>query len=97
MERCNKSCGQSAIVKDLTGLDGCGFVLELSDGSRLVPQKLTYVQPPDSEQDPGYYFNFVDGQEVTFDFKVMEGADACMVGQLVFLTCIKAAENTGQN
>lgn len=92
-EECIRGCAQSATVKDLTGLDGCGFVLELADGSRLVPQKLTYIQAPDPEQDPGFYFNFVDGQKVWFDFKAADGVDACMAGQLVFLTCIKVSEN----
>jgi hypothetical protein len=94
---CDKPCSHSATVKDLTGLDGCQFVLELADGSRLVPQKLTYIQAPDPEQDPGYYFNFIDGQKVSFDFRVEDGADACMAGQLVFLTCIKAEEIPEQN
>ena len=90
-------CSQTATVKDLTGLDGCGFALELSDGSRLIPQILTYVQAPDPHQDPGYYFNFVDGQKVCFDYRDVEGADACMAGKLVFLTCIKVCQAVGND
>jgi hypothetical protein len=90
-------CGHLATVRDLTVLDGCGFVLELKDGSKLIPQKLTYVQAPDSLQDPGYYFNFVDGQKVCFDYRETEGVDACMAGPLVFLTCIRVCEDKPDN
>jgi len=90
-EPSHDSCSQSATVKDLAGLDGCGFVLELKDGTRLVPQKLTYIQAPDSAQDPGYYFHFKDGEKVSFDYRETEGLDACMAGKLVFLTCIKTS------
>ncbi len=93
---CQKPCGYRATVKDLTGLDGCNFVLELEDGSRLVPQKLIYIQAPDPEQDPGYYFDFKDGEKVCFDYRETEGADACMVGKLVFLTCIKVCDSSEQ-
>jgi hypothetical protein len=88
-------CGHMATVKDLSGLDGCGFALELDNGTRLIPQKLTYIQPPDSVQDPGYYFNFVNGQKVCFDYRETEGVDACMAGKLVFLTCIKVCDDDG--
>ena len=83
------ACANEASVVDLSGLDGCGFVLELADGSRLVPQRLVYVQPPKESEDPVYYFNFVDGQKVQFSYRETEGADACMAGKLVFITCIK--------
>ena len=87
------TCSKTATVKDLTGLGGCKFVLELTDGSRLVPQKLTYIQAPDSTQDPGYYFKFVNGQNVCFDHRETEGVvDTCMAGKLVFLTCIRVCE-----
>ena len=86
------ACGFSATVKDLSGLDGCGFVLELPDGSNLIPQKLVYIQAPDPKQDPGYYFNFVDGQKVCFGYRETEGVDICMAGKLVFLTCIKVCD-----
>ena len=31
------ACSQDATVKDLRPLDGCDFVFELSDGTRLIP------------------------------------------------------------
>ena len=85
---CGTICPYEATVKDLSGLDGCGFVLEMKDGSRLIPQRLTYIQPPDSLQDPGYYFNFKHDQRVCFGYREVEGVDVCMAGNLVFLTCI---------
>ena len=95
--KCEILCSQQATVKDLTGLDGCGFVLELADGSRLIPQRLVYIQPPDADEDPGYSFNFVDGQKVCFGYNEVSGADACMAGKLIFLSCIKVCANSSSN
>ena len=89
-------CSYTATVKDLTGLDGCGFVLELADGSRLIPQRLTYIQPPDKNEDPAYSFEFKEGQKVCFDYRETEGADICMAGKLVFLTCLQVCDPKNQ-
>jgi hypothetical protein len=57
------------IVKDYTGLDGCGFVIELADGEKLEP---FYI---DSS------FVLVDGQHVWVRYSVLEDhATICMVG-----------------
>lgn len=87
-------CGFSeiAVVKDLSELDGCGFALELPDGSKLIPQRLVYIQAPDSAQDPAYYFQFKADQKVCFSYRETDGVDACMAGKLVFLTHIQVCE-----
>jgi hypothetical protein len=95
--KCHAPCSQTATVKDLSGLDGCKFALEMEDGTRLVPQFLSYVQPPRQEDDPGYYFQFKDGQKVCFGFREVNGADICMAGKMVFLTCIKVCDDQGKN
>jgi hypothetical protein len=87
-------CSTTAIVKDLTGLDGCGLVFELSDGSRLEPTKRTYIQAPKPEEDPLYYFELKAGDTVRISYKEEPSAmSICMVGKVVFVTCIKSCRD----
>jgi hypothetical protein len=97
VDRCFSNCGHNAVVKDLSGLDGCGFALQLEDGTRLIPQRLQYIQPPDPKLDPGYFFDFKAEERVCFDFREVEVMDVCMAGNMVFLTCIKVCKDQGKN
>ena len=86
------NCAVEATVRNLTGLDGCGFVFELTDGTRLEPQILMYcgAMPLSSEvpNDPLYNFQFVDGKRVKISYEQVEGASICMVGPMVKITCL---------
>ena len=84
-------CPEEATVIDNAGLDGCGLMLELKDGKRLIPLRLVYIQAPTPEQDPIYHFNLVAGEKVLIGYREAEGATACMAGDLVFITCIRSA------
>jgi hypothetical protein len=84
-------CPVEATVIDNTGLDGCGLMLELKDGRQLNPQRLVYIQAPSPEQDPIYHFNLVAGEKVYIGYREAEGATTCMAGELVFITCIRSA------
>lgn len=95
-EPMSASCDQGvpATLKDLTGLDGCGFVFELADGSRLEPQRLFYCGtnplPKEVTEDPLYDFQFVDGKQVRIAFEeVTDVMSICMVGKIVKITCIE--------
>lgn len=81
-------CGENAEVVDFTGLDGCGLMIVLKDGTRLNPEKRVYVQAPKKEDDPLYYFTLVAGDKVKVSYKEASGADICMAGKRVFITCI---------
>jgi len=90
------SCDESvlATIKDLTGLDGCGFVFELNDGSKLEPLRLMFCGTPPIPQevteDPLYNFQFVDGKRVRISYEeVPDAASICMVGKIVKITCIE--------
>jgi hypothetical protein len=90
------SCDQGvmATVKDLTGLDGCGFVFELNDGTRLEPIRLMYCGTPplpkEVTKDPLYDFEFVDGKQVRMGYEeINDAASICMVGKIVRITCIE--------
>ncbi|MEQ1585027.1 MAG: hypothetical protein ABL895_04060 [Cyclobacteriaceae bacterium] len=81
-----------ATVKDLTGLDGCGFVFELADGSRLEPQMLGYCGTPplpkEVTENPLYNFQWVDGKQVRIGYEeIPDAASICMVGKIVKITC----------
>jgi len=82
------ACAEVATVKDLRTLDGCDFVLELKDGTRLIPERRVYIQAPKQEEDPIYYFQMKDGEKVTISYRDTELLGACMAGKIVFVTCI---------
>jgi len=59
----------TGIVKDYTGLDGCGFVIELSDGTKLEP---FYIDTA---------FTLHDDQHVYVKYGILKDhASICMVG-----------------
>ncbi len=82
-------CEQTAVVKDLNGLDGCSIGLELENDELLIPERRVYVQAPKPEEDPAYYFEFVPGDTVCIAYNEVELMTSCMAGKDVFLTCIK--------
>lgn len=82
------SCGTEATVVDLTGLDGCGLVFELADGTRLEPEQRVYIKAPTKEEDPLYYFDLKAGQHVKINYTETDLASICMTGKVVFVTCI---------
>jgi len=72
--------GVSATFRDLTGLDGCGYVLQLADGTHLEVANLDEleVQP-------------ADGLNVRVAYSApLNMGSICMVGPLVQVTCIIA-------
>lgn len=92
-------CSIPATVRDLRGLDGCTFVFELEDGTRLEPQIRYYIngcyatptpfngiRPP--EDDPLFNFEFVNGKKVLIEYEEVDAPSICMVGQTVEITCI---------
>jgi hypothetical protein len=92
----NVSCDEAvfATVRDLTGLDGCGFVFELADGTKLEPQMLGYCGTPplpkEVTENPLYNFQWVNGKQVRIGFEeVTDAMSICMVGKIVKITCIE--------
>lgn len=86
----NSNCTTEAKVLDYTGLDGCRFLLELKDGTRLLPISLS---------DPE--FLFAEGQQIKIDYNLQKDiVTACLTAALpVNITCIqeiKAGEKPGQ-
>lgn len=67
----------SAHLRNYTGLDGCGWVIELTDGTKLEPINLDE-------------FNFTptDGMAIEITYTEMPLASICMVGQTVELITI---------
>ena len=71
--------GVPAKITDLTGLDGCSFVVELESGERLEPLNLG-----------DFNIELVDSLEVTVSYeKVPDMASICMVGKIVRITCLE--------
>jgi len=100
-EKIISSCDTSvlATVRDLTGLDGCGFVFELADGTKLQPQLLFFCGTPplpkEVTENPLYNFEWVDGKQVRIAYEVIpDGANICMAGQIVRITCLEEVLST---
>jgi hypothetical protein len=93
-------CDVLATVRDLSGLDGCGFVFEIAreEGSDAAPIYLEPVRlrfcgtPPLSEEitsDPLYNFEFLDGKQVWIAYEILEDYGSyCMVGSVVKIACL---------
>jgi hypothetical protein len=97
------TCDQSvtATVRDLTGLDGCGYVFELVDGSRLEPQMLGWCGTPplakEITENPLYNFEFVDGKKVKIAYEeIPDAASICMVGKIVRITCLEEISSVSE-
>jgi hypothetical protein len=87
-------CNVAATVRDLTGLDGCGWVFELSDGKRLEPERALFFcgtppLPKEITEDPLYNFEWADGKAVYISYQELEAGSVCMVGPVVKITCIR--------
>jgi hypothetical protein len=88
-------CEKEAVVKDVSELDGCDLILELNDGTRLIPERRTYLQAPTKEDDPLYHFAIRDGQKVKISYRATQLLGTCMAGEIVFITCISSTEPVG--
>lgn len=74
-------CNLVGTVKDYTGLDGCGYLIELDNGTRLEP-----VIVHDS-------IKFYDGQRVKLSYvERNDMASICMAGIIAEITCIEEIE-----
>ena len=70
-------CNHTGTVKDYTGLDGCGMVIVLDNGTVLEPVEIV----PD--------FKLYDGQRVQLGYtELKDRASICMTGLIVRIDCI---------
>lgn len=80
LSSCQKGDCSNAVkgeFKDLTGLDGCGMVIELSNGEKIEPRNLS-----DFNVEPE------DGKKIWVKYHLAEGGSICMVGDIVRIDCI---------
>jgi hypothetical protein len=71
----------SGTLKNLTGLDGCGWVVEINENGatkRLEPTNLN-----------DFSVTLTDGQKVRLSYVEKEAASVCMVGPVVQLVTIQ--------
>lgn len=82
--KCSKeevsTCDRIGIVKDYTGLDGCGLIIE-SKGEKFEPVSL-----PDGK-------SINNGDKISFSYTDFDGAGICMVGKMVNITCLEILES----
>jgi hypothetical protein len=93
----SKDCGIKATVKDLRGLDGCGFVFELDNGEKLEPVLVQnsllscVAYPGDADlSDALATFELKDNQRVSIGYNELhDRGSICMVGKVVEINCIE--------
>jgi hypothetical protein len=76
------STKDDGVMKDLTGLDGCGWVIEL-DSDAESPERLEPINLNDFDLEP------VDGMKVKISYHESNSGSICMVGKIIELTKIK--------
>jgi hypothetical protein len=80
-----QECTIPGTIRNFAGLDGCGHVLELADGTILEPLRLVMCGPPPESvmtlPDPLFDFQ-EDGMKVLIDYEDYEGVTACMTENL---------------
>jgi hypothetical protein len=72
----SKSGMEKARLQDYTGLDGCGMLIELENGSLLEPTNLS-----DFQND----VNITDNQKVWVKYHEISAGSICMVGKVVVI------------
>ena len=85
-EDATPNCSTLVTVRDLTGLDGCRMVLELSDGQRLEPLGSVWQA-----------YTPHDGEKLYIAYELESAVSICMVGETVRLTCIQPVSPSPQN
>ena len=71
--------GVKATLKNLTGLDGCSWVLVLENGKKLEPTNLKKFD----------HIKLEDGKQVIVEYETKPlAASICMVGTIVEIICI---------
>ncbi|GEO05104.1 hypothetical protein AAE02nite_27680 [Adhaeribacter aerolatus] len=91
------NCGTLATVRNLTGLDGCGFVFELDNGTKLEPY-IPAQNTTDGQQSPLKNFPLADGQRVSITYQVRQDVGSiCMAGSIAEITCLETVTVPGGN
>jgi hypothetical protein len=79
---CSKnSClnSEEGVLKNYTGLDGCGWVIVLEDGTKLEPTNLTEFD-----------LLLEEGKKISIRYEqISDAASICMVGEIIKIKCIK--------
>ena len=71
--------GVTATLKNLTGLDGCSWVLVLENGKKLEPTNLRKFD----------HIKLEDGKQVIVEYETKPlAASICIVGTIVEIICI---------
>jgi hypothetical protein len=92
--------GVEATVRNLTGLDGCGFIFELENGAKLEPLRQLYCGTPplpkEVTEDPLFDFEWVNGKKVRIGYEETKALSICMAGPVVKITCLTEVDTSGE-
>ena len=107
-ENAAPACSTLATVRDFTGRDGCGWVLELDDSTYLEPYLSSvstydplwcgevspnYQEGPRANASLWYNANLQDGMTVRIAYRVLsDQASICMASDVVEVTCLEVLD-----
>jgi hypothetical protein len=74
--------GTEAMLIDLTGLDGCGWVFELDSGEKLEPSNLHEFE-----------IELIDSAQYAITYESSLNGSLCMVGDIILLQSIQQISN----
>jgi len=90
------NCEIPATVVDMSGLNGCGYMIKLDNNELLYPVWRwgwcgTPPLPEGAETDPLMNFEFRENQKVSISYELpeQEYGNICMSGTSVIITCIE--------
>lgn len=77
----NLACDERVQVVSKKGLDGCGLMFQLADGSLLEPTTWDVTEP-----------DLEEGQEYAISYEDDKMMSICMAGKTVTITCISVID-----
>ncbi len=90
------ACGTSATVRDLRSQSGCGFVFELTDGTKLEPSTTTTSTThtcgshnSSATSNSLSNFSFQDGQKVKIGFEIINSTTNACGAKAAKITCVE--------
>jgi hypothetical protein len=95
----HSSCGTSATVRDLRSQDGCGFVFELADGSKIEPATISTSTHTcgshngSTTSNPLSSFSFQDGQKVKIGYEIVSTTTNACGAKAARITCAEADDS----
>jgi hypothetical protein len=99
----HSACGTSATVRDIQSQNGCGFVFELTDGTKLEPSAPTPTthtcgsHNSQTTSNPLSTFPFQDGQKVKIGYEIVNSTVNACGAKAAKITCVEIVNSISKD